>query len=55
MSATHHDGVVFFSYRTWTGKTETGSYEETGGTGKKCGSKFIRVNADPFADYLVGK
>ncbi|PKU40058.1 hypothetical protein llap_9639 [Limosa lapponica baueri] len=34
------------------GKQKLGSCEESGGTGKKCGSKFIRVNAHPFAEYL---
>lgn len=55
MSASHRDGVVFYSCRTWTGKQKLGSYKESDGTGKKCGSKFIRVNASPFAEYLVGE
>lgn len=36
-------------------KQKLGSYEESGGTGKKYGSKFIRVNAHAFAAYLVGE
>ena len=48
-------GLFFLAVGLGQGKQKLGSYEESGGAGKKCGSKFIRVNAHPFAEYLVGE
>lgn len=48
-------GLVFLAIGLGQGKQKLGSCEESGGTGKKCGSKFIRLNAHSFAEYLVGE
>lgn len=48
--------LFFLAIALGQGKKKLGSCEESVGTGKKCGSKFTRVNAHPFfAEYLVGE
>lgn len=49
VSASPSDGVGFvLAVGLGQAKKKLRSYEESAGTGKKSGSKFIRVNARPF-------
>lgn len=48
-------GLFVLAIGLGQGKQKLGSCEESDGTGKKCGSKFTRASAHPFAEYLVGK
>lgn len=53
MSTSHCVGLGFLAIGLGVGRQELGSCEESGGTRKKCGPKFMRMNAHPFAEYFA--